>query len=313
MAVQRVLYGESGQSLRHTPPERVASATYQIEDLEYDADDPSRVLASGSATIDSLSLTSNAAAGDGQTNPSRISVASTTGATIGDPAVITAADGSFELFEIAAVSADSYIEARHPLIGLYPSGSTVRGLQLSASVPASVYDEEEYVEMQDGLRVVWEYTIGGVARKRQQQIRVVYQDEPDIELGEVESIIRDMHPDIVDRVVSPGEIRGWVQLAKRRLNGEFRANGQRPEQMMLGDEYNFCIAYLAMKIAGQNGCIPRNQEPDQFIDAMHKEYRSIANRYLTGKAGVETHSLDDISNSTTDSSARGIRGLFRPW
>lgn len=314
MGVQRVLYGEAGQSLRHVPPERVSSATYQIEDLEYDAEDAGRILASGSATVDSLSLTTNAAAGDGENDPTEIGVSSTTGATAGNTAVIVAADGSFELFEIAAVTSGSHLHARHPLVGLYPSGSSVLGVQLSASVPASVYDEEEYVEMEEGLRVVWEYTIGGRLRKAQQQIRVVYQDEADVELGEIDLLCRRHYPDIVDRVENPDQIRGWIGLARQRIYGQFRARNTRPEQVLGGDELNFAILYLAMKIAAENGVAPRGQDsPEAFREQMHMEYRAIVARYLTGKMGAETLDLDRISNSSPGGSARGIRNKFRGW
>lgn len=314
MSVQRVLYGEAGQSLRYIPSERVASATYAIEDLEYDAEDPGRIVASGSATVDSLSLTTDAAAGDGEIDQAKVPVTSTTGASVGQTAVIVASDGSFELFEVSAVETDDYLRARHPLVGLYASGSSVLGVQLTAPVPSSVYDEEEYVEMEEGLRVVWEFTTGGVLRKHQQQIRVVYQAEADVGLGFVEAKIRNAYPDIVDRVNNSQEISGWIGAAKDEIYARFRARNMRPEQYMFGDAMHIAVMYLAMRYAAENGVTPRGQDANEFREQMHMNYSAHINRYLNGRMGADTADLDPISNSFPGGrNARGSHGPFRRW
>jgi hypothetical protein len=125
--MQTVIFNAASQSLVHVPPARVSTATYAIEDLTRADDASDRTIASGSATVASWTVTTSAAAGPDQSNASRMSTATTAG-TIGDAATIEDPDGRSEVFTVARISSNAYLESEAPLAGSYASGSTVYGI-----------------------------------------------------------------------------------------------------------------------------------------------------------------------------------------
>ena len=101
--MHEILRDGGDQTLTHVPPSRVASATYSIEDLTLDIDAASRVLGSGSATVDSLSETTTAASGVGQTDPRRIAITNSA-AVVGRQYEIVSTDGTTERLRVEAVT-----------------------------------------------------------------------------------------------------------------------------------------------------------------------------------------------------------------
>lgn len=311
--VARVLFGESGQEARHTPPERVPSASYAFEDLEKDTDDASRILDSGAATVDSMSLTTNGAAGVGEADPRRIPVTTTTGASAGQNAVIVASDGAFEAFQVSEIAAGSYIKSAHPLVGTYQSGASVFGVDFTATVPASVYNDEDYVEQNDTLRVVWEYTLRGSLVKVQQQLRVVREAQGDFDHAGIRTMILDLYPDIRDRLpnADPMQLDRWIGAAQRLVYGHIRRKGLRPELLLGGDGMNDAIVYRTMEIAAENQCVPAGNDSSLFREHMGDRYTEIFTSMTTGKMGEETADLHPVSHTHTGGDAKGVRNIIR--
>lgn len=315
MAVQRILLGETGQELWHVPPERVTSATYVVEDLDHDVDDSARTLASGAASVSSLSLTSDGVAGSGEADPAQIPVASTSGASAGLTCVIVAADGSFESLTIGAVDSGVSISATHPLLGRYPSGSAVYGVRLSAAVPSSVYTDanDDYVDRHAALQVVWEYTIRGRKRKVADQVRVVRQDYGDLDLAGIEVMARDYWPDMVDRIgTGEGTIRRWVEYAARLVYGELRRKDMRPELLLGGDGLQDAIMFRALHIAANNGVAPGAMVPEVAAEHAETMYRQIFADLTIGTPGVEVSDMHPGSGTAPPKSTR-VRSVIKGW
>lgn len=146
--LHRVTFGGGAASLRTVPLREgravvVASATYAILDMRYGADDGAHTLASGAATIDSVSTTLSAAAGRGQPDPRALSVASATGIVAGRRYLLTIG-GRSELVKVEAVSGTT-LRLAATLPQYFAAGATLSGVELVAPLSADVTGEDDYL------------------------------------------------------------------------------------------------------------------------------------------------------------------------
>ena len=157
--IHRLTYSGGAQSIRSIVlrddgrPVAPASATYAIVDLRYDADDASHTVESGSATIDSVSTTTSAAAGKGTSNPRQLTVASATGITAGRRYLLSYG-GWAEEVRVAAVSSTTVVLTA-PVSRAFVSGASFTGLEMSATVTSGTCAEEEYLDAPNMLAVKW--------------------------------------------------------------------------------------------------------------------------------------------------------------
>lgn len=158
MADLKVFYGEGAQAVRTVPMRNgravvVGSATFELHDLGYPEDSASRILASGAASIDSVSTMTSAATGRGASDPRAVTVASATGITAGRRYLIQQG-GRSELVEVEAVSSTT-VRFRVAVAQPFPSGSSFLGVEVSATVPDAVTSEDDYLGASN-LAVRWE-------------------------------------------------------------------------------------------------------------------------------------------------------------
>lgn len=125
MSTQEVLYAVTGQYLVLEVDRPLTSIT-SVAVYELDGSDTSTAesATTGSASVDSATESTTAAAGAGQTDPTKITMASTAGFVAGRRAYISKA-GLSETFEIARIDSNTAIYARHPLVNAYASSATV--------------------------------------------------------------------------------------------------------------------------------------------------------------------------------------------
>jgi hypothetical protein len=316
--LHRVILNKAGQSLVHIAAALPsATASYTIEDLTKSEDDPARVLGSGSVGRALLSLTTDADAGAGQADAARVPVLSTTGADIGDAAVIVAADGSFERLQIEAIAAGVYVAAERPLIGAYASGSTVAGCSYTVPAPAALTGDEELADDHRVLRIVWEYTLEATGElvRVQEQIRVVRQVDSDIDTDGLRELCLEMYPDLRDRLPqgNPRQLDRWVNVAARLVRGHMRRKGARPELLLMGDALTDAIVFRALEIAASNQCVPAARDPEEFREEMGTRYAEIFHGLMTGKAGQETASITPTTDVSPNPTAVGVRSPIRSW
>ncbi len=158
---QTLWFGVASQSLVLTVDRPLSSVT-SVAVYEMDADDTSTAESAtiGAAAVDTATEATTAAAGDGETDPKKLLVASTTGFIAGRRYWISSL-GRGEEFEAERIHASTAIYARHPLASAYASGATLAG-SLRATIAASDTWVAEVTNLSPNLnphpryRVKWE-------------------------------------------------------------------------------------------------------------------------------------------------------------
>lgn len=302
-----VPYNEGAFTLRHHPPVRASSATYSVEDLWEDNDSAARVLDSGAATLDSATEPLTAAAGPSQADRHLLTVASTTGLTVGGRYWLSE-DGNGEEVKILRVTTDTSVNTVHSLLGEYTTAATIDGLELSASFPLASANDEDNLTQERPFRVVWEYDVNGITRKVQEQIRVVRFTHGDIDTAEAMDLVRGLFPDLGNMVADPAIIQGWARIAVRLLRGDLLSKDVDPELFLIGDRGAEALAYKIALIAGQNGYAPSHREPGEFAEDMQRILTGIWQSLTRGQAGRETLDLTKTTDQATDGQSRIPRG-----
>jgi hypothetical protein len=306
--MHQILLNGTSQTLEHVPAGYVSAATFVLEDLAYSIGDASRMLASGSCTAASWSLTTSASAGPTASNGRRLSTAATTGATVGAPAVVTAADGSREVIEIAAVSSASYVEASATLAATYASGSTVKGILLTAAVPDLVAANEDLLEQQHPIRIVWSYTLDGVKHRVQHAVEFTRHTGADVDVGSTLISLSVLYPDIATRLPDGARWNALVTELTRSIRVDLRARNVDPERLMLGDAGVELLMLRAVEHAAYLGWAPGSQDPVEFYRLAHARYRERFEALTTGVAGrgvIESRIATDTSPANPDATHRG--------
>jgi hypothetical protein len=308
----RIILDATSQTLTHVPMGVASSPTFVLEDLTYDPDQTAdRQLASGSATAASWSLTTDAEAGPTQQQGARISVTSTTDAAVGAPALIVAPDGTRELFHIRGLATDDYLEAAGPLAGVYPSGSTVYGVLLTANVPDSVAADEELFEQHHALRVTWSYSLDGVARKIPELVEFVRHDTAGDELAaEAVLWIAKTYPDLRPRLPVGADIDTIATAMAEEVANDLRAREIAPETFLAADRRRQLLTQRILAHAGDLGWAPGDQDPGPWAERALRRYDRLLASLTIGRPGhatAETHKTTDTSPGTP---SRRPRGLF---
>lgn len=162
MTAHRVYFGKGAQTLTTIPhragaPVRVDAGSYQIVDTRYGVDTAEHeVVAAGTATVDALATTLTAAAGREASDRRALTLASTTGGTVGAQYILTAPSGAAELVTVAAVVSATVARVKHEIRGTYPTGSTLRGVEVRATFPAPPAADEDNLDAEAFL-VIWTF------------------------------------------------------------------------------------------------------------------------------------------------------------
>ena len=239
-----IYFGETGQKLIHVPPVRVASATYLIEDLTLDESDANReIKASTVASVDSFSESTNAAAGKGETDATKVPMASPGSAEIGHSYQIsdTSGDGHFEVFVVAAKSSTALF-ATAPLGDSYASGATVEGIELEADFPDATAADEDIFEEDRPIRIRWEYTLDGRKYVLAHLVPLIRYTHAGVELSSVEAQIRELWPELTKQLPEQADVlRKMVEYASRDVYDLLRARGAVAEQILADDPPDLVI------------------------------------------------------------------------
>lgn len=315
----RIILGQTGQTLRHVPIGVVTNATYTFEDLAYTIDDESsrRIIASGSATVASWSLTSSATAGPTQTNGARISVEATTGASLRAPAVIVAPDGSRELLEIAGLSSGSYIEAASSLAGVYPAGSTIYGVLVSASVPddfvagviAGETAQDRY-RRKHPLRITWTYTLDGTVRRVPEIVEWVRHDAADQLVGDAVLRLTKLYPLLRERVPGGGSLDSIVELLAEDVADDLRERSVDPSTFLVGARGRNLLMARVLAHLGEHGWTPASGNPEAWAAAASKRYADKLNSLTIGTPGHNTAETSTSSDSSGGTPSQIHRSIF---
>lgn len=303
--LHRVPYGGGDFTLRHYPPIRSATATYVIEDL---FDSEGSEVSSGSATVDTASQTLDAAAGRLLADPRKIPLTLTSGITIGETYWLVSANGFGEAVTIAEVKTDDYVRTEDRLLGTYASSDTLLGLKMTATFPSAEANDENHMDGNTPFRAVWTYSINGVERSVQEQIRIVRNTHNDQDEAEALDLFVAMCPDIAGLVENSAHtLRRWTTLGARMLRNDLRRKDEDPELFLIGDNGTDALMWTIAEIAATNGYAPGGMTPQEFLEICAKKKDQIWESVTRGEAGKETVDLTRGSDRATDTQSRKSR------
>jgi hypothetical protein len=296
VSVHRIKAGTAGQLLEHYPPSRVASATWELQDLTYGDTTASRVLASGAATADSFSQATSALAGPSAANARRVPIANTTDLVIGRRYEIVGGDSS-EVFELAGINTNSYALAKWPLVGTYATGATVSGLRLVAgtTIPSSVYDDEHLLDLQRQLRVVWVMSTGSIVWR---QALLVRNDEGDLDVQNVAAKVRSKWPDVHTRLDQHNRdvLPDLVAAAKSELRTMLLKNGITLERYLVGDTGEWACAWRVLLDLAHTGNIPANTTAERWQDHCENRFLEFWQPLVQETQPAETTKTDPATD-----------------
>lgn len=306
----RIYLGQTGQTLRHTPLGRATSVTFTFEDLGFDPDDDhQRVIASGEPTVASWSLTTDAIAGPTQIYKNRISGTPTTDITIGDRAVLVAPSGAREFVTIATISSGSYVEVVGSLAGVYPSGSTLYGIGITADVPDAFAANEDRFLLEHTLAVTWNYTLDGVKQPPLREIVEWYRHGvSDRYVVEAAAWVIKAFP-IANEVLGDTTMDAIAELMAEEVANDLRARRIDPSTFMAGDRSRALLSARILAHLGDRGWCPGQHDLAEWTDAAHKRYRDRLSSLTIGEPGLatgETNSRTDTSPGTPSRVARSF-------
>ncbi|MEM6988916.1 MAG: hypothetical protein AAF721_00420 [Myxococcota bacterium] len=294
---QRLRYQQDGQSLSHVPEQRVATATFELQDLMQHETATDYVLASGNATIDSFSSTLAAAAGPSEADPRSVSLASVVGITVGDWYQITDGDGLFEIVRVVGVdSANNTITLAHRLTQPYPiTVSTVIGVTMTAAIPDAVSTDAARVDFYEPLRIVWTYA----GRTHQQPVRVVRYDEDDVMIADLVGRVKTLWPGVAVALQHEGRdlVPDKLREAKRLVHTRLRREKTDPYLRLTGDLRGDAILFRFFLNEAAQGNAPAAQE--DWLDYVRGEYESAFAALSVGEAGVGSVKVNRQTQSAT--------------
>lgn len=162
MPSHRVYFGKGDQVIRTIPhrdkrPVRVESGTYAIYDARFgDVSSDHIVVAPGTAAaISSVSTVLTAKAGRNANDRHAVTVSATADITAGRTFLLTSPAGHAQTITVASVVSGTALLAANEIRGDFPTGSTLQGVEVSATFPAIEADDDNL----DNLPyvVVWDF------------------------------------------------------------------------------------------------------------------------------------------------------------
>lgn len=311
--MQVVLYGESGQSLRHALPAAVGSATYEIVDARKAPDDAERVIASGAAVVPAWSLVLDAPAGPGQPSAQTVPVAATAGPALGDLVFVAKVSGPFEAAKISGIVSGDSLELSSNLSLAYESSDTVGPAEITAPVPVGLYAFEDALKDQRPLAVLWSYDLGGGrVRTAVEQIKLSLTTSASTQAGEALALVRGGYPDMSGRVGPGLTLEALAEYCDDQLRAELAMRGEDPERLMTGRPGVWLLHDLIVSEASLRGYAPATIDLATFVTQTGAKYGRRLDALTVGTGGAET-TATSTTVTVTDSPDTTYRGPILGW
>lgn len=307
---QRLIYNVVGQVLRHIPATRQATATWVLEDLLRSTTDAARTLSSGAAVLDAATEVSTAAAGPDQADARAIGMASTAAFVIGTTYEIVSPTGEGECFELAGIGTGELV-AKHPLAGFYPVGSTVQGIELvSAAITPAVLQDEQRMQGDWPMRVVWTYASG---RRDQEQVRLVRQDVGDLNAAAIERDVLELFPDVSTRLQRHGRatLPSFVRIVIRQMRADLAGANVKIEEFLAGEQLHLCSVWRVLWHLARLGNAPGETDVGSWGTYCKDEYERLWNGLTIGEAGPEVLELEPVSDTAPSSDSTEYRSRIQ--
>ncbi len=286
MASHKIYYGRGAQDIVTVPhrgghPVRVASATYEIVDSRYGVDSAEHeVVAAGTAAVvDPLSTTLSAAAGRSSSDRRALTLTSTVGVTPGRLYLLTAPSGEAEIVTVAEVPSLSVTRCVSDVRGTYPTGSTLRGIEVTATFPEVEADDDDNL---DGLPFIVIWTFPGLPPVREP---IFAERGAEAQLATLADLTQ-LDPFIAKvggDAVSPATA---LARAHRDLRTDLEIMGVREADFLAGNIGRDCVTYRAAHLVYAHDSSEVGQRK---ADDYQKRYETLRSALTVGdqtKPGV---------------------------
>jgi hypothetical protein len=274
MALHRIYFEKGAQALVTIPhrggaPVRVTAGTFEIVDTRYsvDSDDHVIVAAGTAATVDALATTLTAAAGRNAADRRALTMTSTAGLVAGAQYILESASGQAELVRIAAVASGALARTTQELRGDYPTGTALRGVQVSATFPAPAAADEDNLD-EGAFLVIW--TFAGLPPLRES---ILLERGEEAQLATLDDL-RELDPMLS---VTGGD-RVDPAAALSRAHKDFRLDlqmaGVIEADLLAGTLGRDAVCYRAAYLATQHGDDPASERKAAAYLARYLEIRA---------------------------------------
>ncbi len=294
---QDITFGETSQLVFWDCPEgRPSSVTSATVFRAYGEDTGTTESALGSPGVETNpNTTTDATAGDGQSNPRNIPLTATTGVTVGRTYRLSAATGEVEWPEIVeVVSADSAL-ARNPLRNSFASGSTFASTRITATVDSTWVADTTNLLVGLGAnphyRIRWEYVVGGVTYVHDSYFSLVrYAGEHSVTPAMVDA----MYPGYADTLPTyhrDDEGRRMIAEAFEQVRWDLHASDLDDAQVRSKDAINRAVLLRFGLTMAESGGDPlmielRERRYREFFDRIFRVSNKVPVSTTSGGAGV---------------------------
>lgn len=295
-------YKGGAQNLLFTPPDRVTSCEYEINDFEiYNVSDTANYqIASGSATLDSVSVGVDVLSGRGSVNDKKISVDSLTG--IAKDQILYISDsttGFFETFEVE-YKGDDEVYAKTPLLNQYTSGSVVQGITFTALFPSSQANDRTLFENRENFRVVWKYDLNSRRHQVQELIRLVRNNEADwTNIEEIYREVKEIYDSGGTAVDDPGGFKKIIKRAIADIKTDLLGVCEKPEEVLYGEQGITLSVYKSLFLLSLFGRPPKNiDDLESYRSELKIQHEKILNQLRKGNKTVDVANVDKINDKS---------------
>lgn len=248
--VPEVFYGQGDQTVylvpvdRNGSPRRVTSATYTIVDVGEGEESTDRTIASGSASLGSIDTTTTAACGQGTANAKVIALTSAVGVSVGRSYLLSAAGQRHQVLVADVVG--SNVHTHSPIPAAFATGAAFQSIELEATFPSAVANDQERIQDGDRFQIVWVYEIDDEPWITGQMIAFRrYRGEAWI----TEADFFQGYPLLADRMRNRIRPSDAIVAATQDLIVEFESSGQDASQFRTNETGLLAIRFRAIAYA----------------------------------------------------------------
>lgn len=260
---------------------RPSSATFKV--LRQFALDESTAEFSGNATIDTANTTLSGPAGQAQSDPNRIPLASSAG-FVANRRYPIAQNGLQEWVDVLEVGT-GYVRAHDPLQNDYTAGATFSSTWVSAAVDAAFIQNlsnlSDLFDTAPDYRVVWTLTVGGVVQPAVYSFFDVVRTVlgPAVDMADVDAAV----PGILDTL--PVQHRGdqgrrlidraWSSVRADLIASRIDVNALRDDEAL--DEL---VILRTIRALAEGGWAPVGVDKTEFLRNAVENYSSYLEQHV---------------------------------
>lgn len=298
----RVIFGAGAQSLLFTPDgARLTSAQYFIEDAEwYQSGSSARYLASGTVSVDSFSGSLTFIAGAAEPDPRKIYLSTVSGLQAGHTyELYHSSTHDVESIDLKSIGTDpvsgSYAYSLHPLYGRsFPTGSVLRGKELSITFPASIANDPQYIQNPRTLFLIISGSdANGFPYRVPRQIRITRNSLSDYSY---DSIAKRLIAYFPTRHKSDGfDIKSRIDEAARLVESDIRKTGKNPEELLLGSTGEDLIVWKTSWLLAISPTAKDSADYESFAEKADKQYQELMDHLRVGKPQPDVKQIENTS------------------